>query len=118
VFNNRPWKRHTLISDIPVRQNGNFEASPGTATAFQPLLSYGKNDKPYIMVAGDGSQEAFYLTPTSTSVNSFDYEAKTLYDCKSVVGGIGIADVDDDGFVEVFIPCYYSGKVALITLEA
>ncbi len=80
----------------------------GTAQAFFPSIHHDSR-KPYIMVAGDGSQQAFYLVPDEDE--PFKYKQELLFDCKSVVGGIDVIDVNGDGFVEVFVPCYYSGKV-------
>ncbi len=104
------WVRRILVENIPVRQSGQFEASPGTAEPFFPFPGL---NKPYVMIAGDGSQQASMLVPINDSDHSFEYTEHLVHDCKSVVGGIGISDINNDGFMELFIPCYYTGEVHL-----
>ncbi|KAJ3058041.1 hypothetical protein HK102_010722, partial [Quaeritorhiza haematococci] len=111
------WKRHTLLSDIPVRQGGLApQAAPGSAKAFFPSDAR-RGKKPSIMVSGDGSQRAYILNPKTEDVGDWEYEVNEFHDCggNSVVGGIAVDDVDGDGFAEVFVPCYDADNVAVFT---
>ncbi|KAJ3087072.1 hypothetical protein HK102_011863 [Quaeritorhiza haematococci] len=113
----QPWTRHTLVSDIPVRQPGNNQASPGAAKPFYPDASMKGKSKPYIMVSGDGAQRAYLLVPKSQDVGNWEYEFVEFHDCgaNSVSGGIAVDDVDDDGYAEVFVPCYDADYVAIFS---
>ncbi|KAJ3091796.1 hypothetical protein HK102_013387 [Quaeritorhiza haematococci] len=105
-FLNGEFKRHTLANGFPVISNFPKEAAPGQAQPFQLF----KKNKPWIVVAGDGSWEAHLLRPGSEDPNNWDYTYETLHDCKMTVGGIAVNDIDNDGVPEVFIPCFELGN--------
>ncbi|KAJ3315773.1 hypothetical protein HDU76_002102 [Blyttiomyces sp. JEL0837] len=103
------WTKHTLATNFPVLQSGTNQAAPGAAHTFHPKV--GATDKPSIVVAGDGAQKAYLLTPNSQATSDWTYTLSVLHDCVNTVGGINVGDVNGDGFVEIFIPCYDDGHL-------
>ena len=108
------WIRHDLSVGFPVLQKGVGQAAPGQAQAFHPNTKSTKG-KPTIVVAGDGSQKAYLLTPNTSTPSDWSFSRSILHDCKCTVGGIAVGDVNGDGKVDVFIPCYDSGYLATYT---
>lgn len=108
------FTRHTLLTNIETRNGGMNQASPGAAFAFHPNV-HQTSGKPQIMVSGDGSQRVHWLVPTSSSTNSWSYEERILVDVGGTVGQLAIADVNHDGFVEVFVPAYDGNKIYAFT---
>lgn len=99
---NGDFKRHTLATGFPVTESGSNQFAPGFAYSFKPHESYA--GKPYILVAGDGSQTAYLLTPT---VADFSYNKSVIISAGGVVGSIGFGDiVGSDGWAEFFVPDY------------
>ena len=99
---NNDFKRHTLATGFPVTESGSNQFAPGFAYPFKPHTSY--TGKPYIFVAGDGSQTAYLLTPTEAD---FTYNKTVIISVDGVVGSIGFGDiVGVDGWTEFFVPDY------------
>jgi hypothetical protein len=48
--------------------------------------------------------------PNSESADDWSYTTKTLHDCGNTVGRLAVGDADNDGYTDIFIPCY-GGKV-------
>ncbi|KAJ3285097.1 hypothetical protein HDU76_008186 [Blyttiomyces sp. JEL0837] len=103
------WTKHTLATNFPVLQSGSNQAAPGAAHTFHPKV--GSTTKPSIIVAGDGAQKAYLLEPNSEDLNDWNYTNWVLHDCVNTVGGINVGDVNGDGFVEIFVPCYDDGHL-------
>jgi len=108
-FKTETFTKHILLTNIKTLQNGIGQASPGKAIVFKPYSTY--NGKPYIIVAGDGSQKAHLLIPKSSNPNNMDYTEEIVLDAKCVVGQIAVGDVDYDGSTELFIPAYDNNKI-------
>jgi hypothetical protein len=109
--------RHSLASKFPVA--GGFKAAaPGGARAVHPSV---KNDvaaeRPVIVVSGDGANRAYMLTPLKDASNKWEYKQEVLHDCRGTVGAIEVADVNGDGWQEIFIPCYDSGSIEVYTFN-
>lgn len=99
---NGQFKRHTLATDFPVTESGSHQAAPGFAYSFKPHSSY--VGKPYILVAGDGSQKAYLLTPTDVD---FSYNKTVIISVSGVVGSIGYGNiVGKNEWTEFFVPDY------------
>jgi len=112
---NGTWTRHTLAdaSNFKVTEGGFNQDAPGFAYAFYPNLK-GNNKKPYILVAGDGSQTAYLMSPKSAD---FDYSIEKIISVNGVIGSIGIGDIDNDGYVEFFVPNYDKSTVYAYTFS-
>lgn len=108
ITNAAAYKRHTLVDGFPVTQGGLNQASPGTPIAFHPTEA-SKSGPPYIALAGDAAQIAYVLVP---GAGPWEYKATTLVNCKCTVGALAVKDVDGDGNMEVFVPCYDNNRVA------
>lgn len=94
-----------------VTEGGSNQAAPGFLTPF----SIGSNDivngiPPSILVAGDGSQRAYTMTPTAFS---FEYALEELINVDGVVGIIAVSQESsaDGGDSYFFVPDYDHGKV-------
>lgn len=103
---NGEFKRHLLSRGYPIRGRGFNEATPGYLYGFYPKIS--DKSKPYILVAGDGSHEAYFYTPQE---EDFKYKREVLRLVGGTVGAIAHADVDGDGYSEAFVPHYETGVV-------
>ncbi|KAI9811949.1 MAG: hypothetical protein M1832_000654 [Thelocarpon impressellum] len=108
ITNAAAYKRHTLASGFPVTQGGLNQASPGSPVAFYPTPKT-KSGPAYIALAGDAAQIAYVLVPGSAP---WSYTTTVLHNCGCTVGKVEVADVDGDGFAEVFVPCYDNGVLA------
>eukprot|EP00475_Leptophrys_vorax_P004872 TRINITY_DN1290_c0_g1_i1.p1 TRINITY_DN1290_c0_g1~~TRINITY_DN1290_c0_g1_i1.p1 ORF type:complete len:417 (-),score=125.51 TRINITY_DN1290_c0_g1_i1:37-1287(-) len=113
---NGTWTRHTLAgaSNFPVTEGGFNQYAPGFAYSFFPKIDSPDNKKPSILVAGDGSQSAYLMTPGAAD---FEYSIEVITKVNGVIGSIGIADVDGDGYVEFFVPDYDQSQVIAYTFS-
>lgn len=102
------WERRLLATDFPV-QPGYKEAAPGGVIAFYPTRE--EKGKPVIAVSGDGSQKAYLMVPKSQDPSDWEYDLIEIHDCKATVGGMFVDDIDNDGFKEIFIPCFNTDYV-------
>lgn len=112
-------RRHTLISGIETKQKGIQSASPGPVMAFYPTTANGlKTNRPWILVSGDGSQKAHLLTPTKDkSTVDWNYTEHIVWHPSSTVGQSTIADIDNDGILELIIPAYDANQIGIFSLK-
>lgn len=104
------WVKHTLATDFVVTKSGPNQAAPGAAFPVFPTTD-STSGKPHIVVAGDGAEKAYLLTPNSDDPTDWTYTTYPFADCESVVGQLAVGDADGDGYTDVFVPCYGAGKV-------
>lgn len=108
---NGDFKKHTLAENFTVTEPGSNQAAPGFPYAISPHTNY--TGRPYILVAGDGSQKAYVMYPTGTD---FEYKLSVIISCKGVVGSIAYGDViGNDGWTEFFVPDYDEGHLFAYT---
>ena len=101
------YTRHQIATDFPVTEKGSNQAAPGFVYAFRPSANY--TGKPFILIAGDGSQRAYLLEPTS---EDFSYNRTEVLAVDGVVGSVGIGEgIGPDGWTEFFVPDYDEGVV-------
>lgn len=112
-FKNAEWKRHTICNKIKNVLAGPHQAAPGSAMAFVPTNTY--TGKPHIIVSGDGSTKAHLLIPKSENPLDFNYEQHILMNANCTVGKIAVADVNNDGICEIFIPAYEKNQIHVFT---
>uniref|UniRef100_H2Z756 VCBS repeat-containing protein n=1 Tax=Ciona savignyi TaxID=51511 RepID=H2Z756_CIOSA len=108
-----PWPMHILqdgYKSFLLAGSG----SPGTAFAFWPTTDSQIN-KPFIMVSGDDDGSAYVLTADSEEATNWSYTQTTIYKGTGTVGGIGVQDVDGDGFTDIFIPAYTTKEIVVMT---
>jgi hypothetical protein len=111
------WERHTLLTSIATKVRGPGQGSPGRAIAFHP---YTKNtdEKPHIIIGGDGSKKAHLLSPDSEDTNDWSYtETIVMQAKKGVIGQVAVADVNNDGKADIFIPAYDANKIYVFSAE-
>lgn len=110
--------RHTLLRGIETKQKGIQAASPGPIMAFHPTTKDGmQTNKPWVLVSGDGSQKAHLLVPQDDQDSSnWHYEESVIWNPKSTVGQSTIADLDQDGVLEIIIPAYDANKIGIFSL--
>jgi len=65
------------------------------------------------MVSGGDDGRAYYLRPTSTNTNNWDCELVTVMDAgtSQTVTGITSADIDGDGYEELFVSVHNRDQV-------
>ena len=79
------WTRRTLYSGFKTRQKGVGQGSPGEAMAIHPDVN-NTDSKPYIIVAGDGTQHAHILRPVSEDPNNWEYTEEAFLNAECTVG--------------------------------
>lgn len=114
-FKNQPWVKHTLEEGIETRA-GFQSAAPGQAQAFWPDPAR-REGKPWMLVAGDGAQQAWLLAPRSADAQDWSYDRVPLTDTGCTVGGCAVGDVDGDGCVEMFVPAFERNEVEVFRLR-
>lgn len=110
--------RHTLITGIQTKQKGIQAASPGPVLAFHPTNSKGNpTSKPWVLVSGDGSQKAHLLVPEDeVSTHNWKYNEHVIWNPTSTVGQSTVADLDNDGLLEIIIPAYDANKIGVFSI--
>jgi len=111
------YKRHLLADDFNSRSGLNGGGSPGQAKTFYPVTSMKDVNKPWIIISGDDEGTTYYLTPNSQDVNDWSYKKINIIDTGegNILGTPTTADVDGDGYSEVFIPAYNRGEINAFT---
>jgi len=79
---------------------------------------YEPNKRAHILVAGSGDYRASLLIPTGDDPAKFEYEKKEIVDAGGVVGAIATADLDGDGWLEMYMANYNKGYVEAFTMSA
>eukprot|EP01120_Amphizonella_sp_Union-15-10_P015860 TRINITY_DN8232_c0_g1_i1.p1 TRINITY_DN8232_c0_g1~~TRINITY_DN8232_c0_g1_i1.p1 ORF type:complete len:427 (+),score=72.14 TRINITY_DN8232_c0_g1_i1:50-1330(+) len=105
-----PWIKHIIRIGFVTREGGYNQASPGGALPFRPFTR-GPLTKPWILLSGDGSQEAYLFTPYSSSTSNWSYSSQVVILVNGTVGQITAGDVNGDGYTEFFVPDYDHGLV-------
>lgn len=108
------YTRHLLASNFTVTEPGSDQSAPGYVYTFKPNADYA--GRPYLLVAGDGSQRAYVMEPTDTD---FVYMTSVLFDAKGVVGTVGYGnDLLPGGWAELFVPDYDGNTLHAFAVEA
>lgn len=93
------FTRHVIATGFKVLEPGANQAAPGFAYAFQ--VNARSTEKPHILVAGDGSQYVYLLTPKG---DDFVYSCEPINFVDGVVGSVGILNVGETA--KYFVPNY------------
>ena len=101
------FTKHVIATNFTVTEGGRNQAAPGFPYAFKPYTKY--SGKPYILVAGDGSQKAYLLQPMD---EDFVYNKTVVLSLNGVVGSIGVDNlIGPEGWAEFFVPDYDDNKL-------
>ena len=101
-------------NSITTLKKGANQASPGRAKAFYPNTQR-TNQKPQIIVGGDGAEIAFLLHPNSEDASDWSYTREDIINVGCTVGQVEVGDTDGDGFVEFFVPAFEDNTVFAYT---
>lgn len=72
--------------------------------------------KPTILLSGDDDGRAYSYEAKSLDPTDWSYTKTTFCDAGSgTVGELSAADVDNDGFTDVFVPSYSQNEVIVYT---
>jgi len=115
--NDNQYVRRVLADGFVARAGGANGRSPGVARPFYPTSD--RSGKPWIMVSGADDGRAYYLRPTSSDPASWAYERVTVFDygANQVVPGISSADIDADGYEELFVSARTANKVDVFSFR-
>jgi len=84
--------------------------SPGFPYAVWPEISRKGIDVAHVMVAGDGDY-SFHDFYSTGDVKEFQYSDDLVKNEKGTVGALDFADLDNDGWLEVYVPNYDKGFI-------
>lgn len=108
------YARYLLASNFTVTEPGSNQYAPGYVYTFRPNTDY--TGRPYLLLAGDGSQRAYVMEPTDTD---FAYTTNVLFDAKGVVGTVGYGNgLLPGGWAELFVPDYDGNTLHAFAAEA
>jgi len=111
------YRRHLLADGFDALSGLGGGGSPGQAKTFYPVSSMIGNTKPWILISGDDEGTSYYMKPNSESVNDWTYDRIKIIDegPGNILGTPCAADVNGDGYAEIFVPAYNKGKVNAFT---
>lgn len=94
------------------------QMSPGFPYPFYPqtMQEHHIGNPAHILVAGDGDHTAHIMTPTDSK--NFIWERDTIKKMGGTVGAMTWADLDEDGWNEVWIPNYDDSKMEVFKFHA
>lgn len=80
-----------------------------------PIWPHGKHsgERAHIFVAGDGDQSAHDFYPTGDNPDDFGYTENLIENAKGTVGALAFSDLDEDGWIEIWMPNYDKSTVEL-----
>lgn len=71
-----------------------------------------------ILLSGDDDGRAYMFTPNSEDPTDWSYISNTFCDAgDGTVGELAAADVDGDGYVDVFVPSYNQNEVLVYSFK-
>jgi len=112
------FERFTVAKNFkPVKKFFANNRTPSYPYAIYPD-GYEPNKRAHILVAGSGDYKASLLIPTGDDPNEFEYEKKEIVNAKGIVGAIATADVDGDGWLEMYMANYNKGYVEAFSMSA
>ena len=104
------FTRYVLATNFKVTEFGPNQASPGLSYAFTPNIKMARQERPCILLGGDGSQEAYLLTPASSV--GFAFNTTVLPGVsKGTIGDVAVGDINGDGWVDMLVPDYNHGNL-------
>merc|ERR1711976_14438 len=116
-FKEGVYGKHTLASGFDSRTSIPNGGAPGAASAFYPGPS--GEGRPFIVLSGDHSGIAYYLRAQSEDPSDWSYELVIIHNEGNIqiIDKISVADVDGDGYKEIFIPSYFQNKLHVYSFK-
>lgn len=110
------WTKYTLASDF---KNAFSIFVPNMAPGFPYAVYPDMNNKEraHIMIAGDGDHSMHVLTPEGDS-NGYEFKDYVVVDASGTVGALAFADLDEDNWLEVYMPNYDKGYIQVWKISA
>lgn len=105
-------EKHVLAEGIMNVQDKGM--APGHSFPVQPKAGESEA-KPLIWVDGDGAENIAMLVPNSDDADDWRYENVVLLETGCTVGKTAAADVDGDGWTDLFIPLYELNTIMVMT---
>lgn len=90
--------------------------APGFPYAVWPH-GYKRGERAHILVAGDGDHRAHVLVPTGDA-SKFEYQDDVVVEAGGTVGALATADLDGDGWLEMYMPNYDKGYIEVYKITA
>lgn len=88
--------------------------SPGFAYQFWPRVKDEGKKAPHIVVAGDGDHSAHIMTRTG----DLTFDRDLIKNEGGTVGALAFADLDGDGYQELWVPNYDKSYVEVFKFSA
>jgi len=112
------YVRHVIASGFVSRNGGANGRTPKIARPFYPTTNVAR--KPWILVAGGDDGRAYYLRPQSEDANNWAYTLITVVDhgINQQVNGMTAADIDGDGFTELFVSVRNKNIIQVFSFRA
>jgi hypothetical protein len=85
--------------------------APGFPYAVWPEASTQGDDPAHILVAGDGTYSVHLLTNNGDETNPYAFDNIVLKDEGGTFGALAFSDLDEDGWLEMWVPNYDKSKV-------
>ena len=86
--------------------------SPGFPYPVWPQTSKQGSSRAHILVAGDGDHSVSILTPTGDA-SQFQYTNEIIKDEGGTVGALAFSDLDNNGWLEMWVPNYDGSFIEL-----
>lgn len=103
-----PFEKITLLTDFKNKRSFTVpNMAPGFPYAVWPEVATQDTEIAHILVAGDGD----YTFHSFGAVEPYNYSEDFYKDEGGTVGALCWADLDGDGWIEVFVPNYDSGYI-------
>jgi len=87
--------------------------SPGFPYAVWPKTASEGTERAHIIVAGDGDY-AFHAYHPNGDASIFNYGETLKIDYQGTIGSLAWSDLDEDGWLEVWVPNYDGGYIEMI----
>jgi len=92
------------------------QMSPGFPYAVWPN-GWKEGERAHIFVAGDGDQSAHDLYPSGDNPLDFGYTDALIENAKGTVGALAFSDLDEDGWIEIWMPNYDGSTVEVFRIH-
>lgn len=115
-FRTGTYTKHVIAVGFIPRKSGPGIGSAGNVLTARPNTAV-TNNKPIILMSGDDDGRAYMFKAASEDPHDWSYTKTTIHDAGSgsTIGEVSAADVNGDGYTEVFVPSYTHNEIAAYT---